>query len=138
MRVFIDSDVVISSLLSSSGAAYFLLRQSLIKPVISSISLTELRTVVKIIDIEPEKLESLIKERFEVFKITRVLKEIKQEYESYVTDINDAHIVAGAHCTKVRYLISYNLKHFRTDKIKDELDILLLTPALLLQYLRSL
>lgn len=137
MRVFIDSDVIISSLLSKTGAAYFLLNQSQIEPVISSISLKELQIVVKRMSIQEEKLELLIKNRMEVFNITKELKKVKQKYEKYVTDINDAHIVAGAHDSKVKYIISYNLKHFKTDKIKDQLDILLLTPALFLQYLRS-
>ena len=137
MRVFIDSDVVISFLLSSTGAAYFLLNQSQIEPVISSLSQKELRIVAKRMGIEIEKLETLIENRFEVINITKKLEEVKQEYVHYVTDINDAHIVAGAHNAKVKYIISYNLKHFKTDKIKDELDVLLLTPALFLQYLRS-
>ncbi|HCS78913.1 TPA: hypothetical protein DIV55_04185 [Patescibacteria group bacterium] len=137
MHVFIDSDVVISSLLSSTGAAYFLLNQSQIKPIISPVSLKELTIVTKRMSIASQKLELLVKERFEVFNITGELKEIRQEYADYVTDINDAHIVVGAHSAKVKYLISYNLKHFKTDNIKGELDILLLTPALFLQYLRS-
>lgn len=137
MRVFIDSDVVISSLISSSGAAYFLLHQSQIKPVISSISLKELRVVVKRMGIELEKLETLIKNRFEVFPLTKELKGVKEEYIQYVTDVDDSHIVAGAHNAKVKYLISYNLKHFKKDKIKNELGLILLTPALFLQYLRS-
>jgi len=137
MRVFIDSDVVISSLLSSTGAAYFLLNQSEIEPVISSISQKELQMVVKRIGLKEEDLEILIKNRIEVCSIKKEVKQVKKEYETYVTDINDTHIVAGAHSAKVKYLISYNLKHFKTDKIKDELNILLLTPALFLQYLRS-
>ena len=137
MRLFIDSDVVISSLLSSSGAAYFLLNQSPIKPVISSISLKEQLMIVNRMGIDTKKLEILIKNNFEVFTLTQDLKTVKKTYGRYVIDINDAHIVAGAHNAKVKYLISYNLKHYKTDKIKDELNILLLTPALFMQYLRS-
>jgi predicted nucleic acid-binding protein len=137
MRLFIDSDVVISSLLSSSGAAYFLLNQSQLKPVITSFSLTELKTVVKRMNIDSEKLNMLVHKNFEVCKIAKDLDEIKKEYSQYVTDINDSHIVAGAHIAKVKYLITYNLRHFKTDKIKDKLDILLLTPALFMQFLRS-
>lgn len=137
MRVFIDSDVVISSLISSKGAAYSLLQQSKIKPIISSVSDKELRAVIKRLGIKPEKLDELIKQRFEVVEISRNLKEIKQRYSKYVTDENDAHIVAGGDNANVKYLISYNLRHFKTDKIKDELDILVMTPALFLQYLRS-
>lgn len=137
MRIFIDSDVVISSLISSSGAAYFLLNQSQMRPVISSISLMELRIVVKRMKIESEKLETLVKNNFEVFPLPKELGEIKEEYVQYVIDIDDAHIVAGAHSAKVKYLISYNLKHFKKDKMKNELGLILLTPALFLQYLRS-
>ncbi len=137
MRVFIDSDVVISSLLSSSGAAFYLLNKPIIKPVISSISLNELRTVVTRMEIEDERLEILINENFEVIPITEMIAEIKKEYGKFVSDVNDAHIVAGAHLSQVQYLISYNLKHFKKDKINDELNILLLTPALFMQYLRT-
>lgn len=137
MRVFIDSDVVISSLISSSGAAYFLLNQSQIKPIISSISLKELKIVVKRMGLESDKLEMLLKNHFKIFPLIKELKEIKEEYAKYVIDVNDTHIVAGAHGAKVKYLISYNLKHFKKDKIKNELGLILLTPALFLQYLRS-
>ena len=137
MRIFINSDVVISSLISSSGAAYFLLNQSKMRPVISSISLKELRIVVERLKIEPEKLEMLVKNHFKVFPLIKELREIKEEYAQYVTDIDDAHIVAGAYSAKVKYLISYNLKHFKKDKMKNELGLILLTPALFLQYLRS-
>jgi len=84
-----------------------------------------------------EHLEKLIQQRFQIHKITTQLKEIKQKYDMYVLDRNDAHIVAGAHGAHTKYLISYNLKHFKKDKIKDKLDILIVSPALFLQYLRS-
>lgn len=137
MRIFIDSDVVISSLISSAGAAYFLLNELPLKPVTSSVSTKELKIVVERMKIKSESLETLIDKRFEVFRLVKDLEKIKKEYGQYVTDINDAHIVAGASEAGVKYLISYNLKHFKKDKIKDELGLILLTPALFLQYWRS-
>ncbi len=137
MRIFIDSDVVISSLISSSGAAYFLFDQLPIKPVVSSVSVKEIRIVVERMKIKSERLETLIDKRFEVFPLKKELVKIKEKYSRYVTDIDDAHIVAGASEAGVKYLISYNLKHFKKDKIKDELGLILLTPALFLQYWRS-
>ncbi len=137
MQIFVDSDVVISSLLSSTGAAHFLLFRSQIKPILSSISLVELRVVNKRLGISGDKLETLVKERCKLFKMSKGVEELKKEYGSYVIDINDAHIVAAAHQSEAKYLISYNLKHFKTDKINSELDILILTPALFLQYLRG-
>lgn len=137
MRIFIDSDVVISSLISSAGAAYFLLNELPLKPVTSSVSTKELKIVVERMKIKSESLETLIDKRFEVFRLVKDLEKIKKEYGQYVTDINDAHIVAGASESGVKYLISYNLKHFKKDKIKDESGLILLTPALFLQYWRS-
>jgi predicted nucleic acid-binding protein len=137
IRVFIDSDVVVSSLISTTGAAYLLLNQSEITPIISSISYQELEIVVKRMNIETQKLEKLVQKRFEFLKITKKPEVIKREYKNYVTDLNDAHIIAGAHAAKVKFLISYNLRHFKKDKIKENFDILLMTPALFLQYLRS-
>ena len=43
MDVYVDSDVVISSLLSRTGAAYHLLNYSTITLIISSTSLTEIK-----------------------------------------------------------------------------------------------
>ncbi len=137
MRIFVDSDVVISSLISSTGAAYFLLNEFPIKPVVSSVSTRELRIVVERMKIKSESLEKLINKHLEVFSLKKNLEKIKGEYGKYVMDINDAHIVAGASEAGVKYLISYNLKHFKKDKIKDELGLILLTPALFLQYWRS-
>lgn len=137
MRVFIDSDVVISSLLSSKGAAYTLLGMSGITPVISTTSLNELRIVCKRMHMASDLLEGRIREKFEVVKINGNPQKMRAKYQPYVTDMHDAHIVAGAAVAKTKYLISYNLRHFKADKIKDELDILLMTPALTLQYLRS-
>jgi len=113
------------------------LNQSQIKPVTSSISQTELQIVTKRLNLDDSMLQTLIKEHIEVFKVTKELKYVTEEYEKFVTDINDSHIVAGAHAASVKYLITYNLKHFKLDKIKDKLNIILLTPALFLQYLRS-
>jgi len=59
--VYVDSDVVISSLLSSNGAAYYLLNNNSITPIISSISVEELKKVVSHMSIDQNKFEELIK-----------------------------------------------------------------------------
>ena len=137
MNFFVDSDVVISSLLSVTGAAYTLIQDPKLKPTISSISVSELQIVANRLGIKATELETLIASQFSVVKIGKNLSTIKDEYGQYVSDINDAHIVSGAHSAGSKYLISYNLKHFKTDKIKNELDILVMTPALFMQFLRS-
>ena len=87
--------------------------------------------------IDENKLDQFIKEKFKVIDMKFGKAEVVKKYKEYVTDANDSHVIAGADISEVKYLISYNLKHFKRDAIKDDLDILVMTPALFLQYLRS-
>lgn len=137
LPVFVDSDVVVSSLLSRSGAAFFCINNPALKPIISDVSYKELSMVVERLGINQHALNDLVKRKFNVIRLNTTLKRVKEQYGRYVTDQNDAHIVAGAVKTKAGFLISYNLKHFKIDRIKSDFDLLLLTPARFLQYLRS-
>ncbi len=134
---FADSDVIISSLLSDRGAAFLLLNQNKNTFFISSFSVSELKIVVGRLGIEKQKLDDLIKKRLKVLDLKENNKKIKEKYGSYVFDENDAHILAGAVKSEVKFLLTYNLKHFKKEKIKEEFDLLIFTPAEFLQYLRS-
>lgn len=137
-KVFVDSNVVISSLISSKGASYLLLNQiSNFKFFISNISQNELTKVATRLGIDQAKLKSLLQERFEKVHLKQNLKEIELDYSEYILDPDDAHIVAGAKESKVNFLIIYNTRHFKADKIKQDFNIIVMTSATLLQYLRS-
>lgn len=138
LTAFVDSDVVVSSLFSQSGAAYLLINNANLKLFISDISFKELEIVVERLGLDRERLEEVVKKRFKIIKLKKTLAEVKKIYAPYVMDVNDTHIVAGAVQSQVKFLISYNLKHFKTDKIKTDFDILPTKPATFLQYLRSL
>lgn len=138
MRIFVDSDVIISSLLSKSGAAYSLLNITSLQLFISSLSKKELEIVLERLNIEKDKLTSLIEENLEVILIKDSMPQIKESFAQYVLDENDAHIVAGAKVANADFLITYNIKDFKIEKIKKELDMLTLTPGNFLQYLRSI
>ena len=138
IRVFVDSDVIISSLISTSGAARFLLfGKRKLSLFISNISKEELETVATNLKINQQKLKNLIKTKFKVVRLGKKPETLKQKYKEYTTDPNDAHIVVGAVKSKANFLISYNIRHFKIDKIKQDFKILVLTPANFLQYLRS-
>lgn len=137
MDVYCDSDVVISSLLSQTGAAHYLLYKSSITPFVSSISLEELKKVIVRMNIDQESLVQLAKKRLRVVSIKQNISSIKAQYSSYVFDINDAHIIAGTKTAKVNFLLTYNLKHYKTTKLKNDFNIQVFTPAFFLQYLRS-
>lgn len=138
-KVFVDSDVIISSLISSSGAAYFLLNQAHgLKFFISNISQNELLEVAKELKLDQAKLKNLLRKRFEKVPIKEKLAEIKLSCCEYTIDPGDAHIIAGAKESKANFLVSFNVRHFKTDKIKKDFNIAVITPANLLQYLRSI
>lgn len=136
--MYVDSDVVISSLFSGTGAAYYLLNKSSITPVISSLSVQELKNVISRLNIDQNRLLELTKKHLKLVELKQRIASLKTKYSPYVFDVNDGHIVAGAQKEKVSFLLTYNLKHYKIAKIKDDLNIQVITPALFLQYLRSL
>jgi len=138
LRVFVDSDVVISSLISKSGAGYLLVNNKNIELFVSNISLKELEVVAGRLRIDERKLKNFIKDRFNIVQLKVNISILKNKYKEYISDPNDAHIVAGAVKAKVRFLVSYNIRHFKIDKVKQDFNIIVLTPAYLLQYLRGL
>lgn len=137
-KVFFDSDVIISSIISSVGASYQLINQKSITPYISSLSYKELLIVTERLRLNKIKLISLIKEKITITKIKLNIKQVKNEFKNYVKDIDDTHIIAGAIESKVKFIISYNLKHFEINKIKEDFKIKIITPGSFLQYLRSI
>jgi len=137
--LFIDSDVVISSLLSSKGAAFLLINNTTeFTLYVSNHSKKELDIVVTRLGISINKLNFLLENKLNLVQLKQTVKEAKRDYIKYVTDENDAHIVLGAMETKARFLISYNIRHFNIEKIKIDFDILVMTPGQFLQYIRSL
>ena len=137
MDIFIDSDVIISSLLSKTGAAYILLHTDTINPLLSSISQKEIEIVIARLDINKNIFIDLLRENLKVVPLLTSNNDIKKKFQEFVLDINDAHIVAGAKEANVRFIITYNLKDFKIERIKDNYNIIVLTPGQFLQYLRS-
>lgn len=140
IKVFIDSDVIIASLLSKNGASYFLLNDNRVEGVaffITDFSLLEIKEVVSRHPIEAEAVDTLAATRLNVQKLDKTSTFIK-DYEAYVSDMNDAHIIAGANQVNARFLITFNIRDFKSDKINRDFAIRILKPASLLHYLRSL
>jgi len=131
-KVFIDSDVIISSLISTRGAAFLLLSAPNSQFYYSNLQVEELKNVCDRLNIPHNKLETILK--------NLSLKKIElgsNKYLSFVNDPGDAHILAGAHQSLAKFLITYNQKDFKSEKIKSKFNLTILTPALYLQYLRS-
>lgn len=133
--VFLDSDVVISSLISPTGAANFLTHHEEITCFVSNISLKEIERVS--IRLHLTNMKRSIHQRLRIIELEDTDRNIGQRYGAFVLDPGGAHIVAGVSKSGVRFLITYNLKHYKAERLKRELDILVMTPARFLQYLRS-
>lgn len=139
IRIFVDSDVIISSLLSSSGAAYMLLNETkATRLYLSNFSIAELEPVTARLHIKPDKLSLLIAGRLTRLEIAQPYEAIQKQFADYVLDSHDAHIVAGAKQAGAAFLVSYNVRHFQAEKLKHDFKIILMTPGTFLQYLRSL
>ena len=138
LRVFVDSDVIISSLISQKGAAFLLLSKKGLSFYISNLSKRELAIVVERLNIDRIELSSIIKNKLKILTIKETLGSIKTKFSQYTKDPNDAHIVAGASRANAKFLITYNLRDYKIDKIKHDFGIICLNPGQFLQYLRSL
>lgn len=136
-KVFFDSDVVISSFLSNKGAAHVLLKNVTIECLITDISQKEILRVAKKLSLSQENLITHVKSHFKQTGLLEKPKLIKDKYRIYVSDENDAHVVHGAIKSKAKFILTYNNRHFNQEKIKNDLDILVMTPGKFLQYLRS-
>lgn len=137
--LFIDSDVIISSLFSSKGAAFLLLHKTEnVTLYISNLSQKELEIVVSRLNLSIHQLRLLLNNKLDSIQLKHTIKEAKEKYKEYVTDINDTHIILGAKEANVRFLITYNLKDYHIEKIKQDFNILVMTPGQFMQYLRSI
>ncbi|GAG13394.1 unnamed protein product, partial [marine sediment metagenome] len=109
-----------------------------LKLSLSNISYKELRRVAGRLKIEEKNLKKLVKNKFNTILLKQSTTILKEKYKNYTSDPDDTHVVAGAKKAKVRFLITYNKRHFKKDKIKNDLNIITLAPAEFLQYLRTL
>ena len=137
INIFLDSDVVISSVLSKNGSAHFILASSMFECFVSNYSTKELRKVAERTDLDFKSIKAILDKNTKTSVLRGSLKSFKKEYGQFVRDEDDAHIVAGAHKSKSKFLLTYNAKHYDIDKIKAELGITVIKPGNFLQYLRS-
>ncbi|OGG14054.1 hypothetical protein A3D77_00920 [Candidatus Gottesmanbacteria bacterium RIFCSPHIGHO2_02_FULL_39_11] len=134
MNISLDSDVVISSLLSHTGASFHLFTlKNNFSFAISSIQIQEIDRSCVELGVPKDKFQQ---NTMPFLKVIPVEKKIKK-YERFVNDIFDSHVVAGATFHKSSFLLTYNLKDYKKEIIKKELGITILTPGLFLQFLRS-
>ncbi len=138
IKVFLDTDVIISSQLSERGAAHHLLYYPSVQRFITQYSVQEMKSVLSRLALNFSYHKKKLDKRVTKIDLPVSLVDINEKYSHLTNDSNDSHIVAGAHYSQVQFLITYNLKDYKIEFIKRELNIQIFTPARFLQYLRSL
>ena len=136
LTVFLDSDVLLSSVISQKGAAYQLTLQAGLIRCISNYSALESKRVALGLKLPDKDLSGQIN-KCQIVDLRTSPKEIKKKYLKYVHDEDDTHIVAGAVESSARFLVTYNLKDYLSELVLKDLKIIILTPGIFLQYLRS-
>ncbi len=136
IKVFLDSDVVISALISSKGASYEVINNPEIEKFVSKGVVEEVKDVAFRLSI-PESSITKVFKNFKLLQSVGKKEEIVERYAEFVNDLEDAHIIAAADILRVRFLLTFNSKHYRVERIKNELGILVIKPGFFLQYLRS-
>ena len=137
IQVFLDTDVIISALLSKTGASYELIKSPKVAKTTSKTVQKETNEVAKRLNLGKQETKRIFK-NIRVTPPSLTKKEILEKYGKFVFDEKDSHVVAGANRAKSKFLLTHNFKHYQVNKIKAELGIIVLKPGNFLQYLRSL
>lgn len=131
--IFLDTDVLVSSLISNKGAAYLLTFNTPknVNIFTSQKLLEELKEVSKRLELNTTREKLLIS----LLKVSKTKS--SNTFTKYVNDAGDEHVIKGANEAKALFLVTYNIKHFKKELIKKDLNILVSTPAEFLQFIRS-
>jgi len=135
IKIFLDSDVIVSALLSEAGASFAILGNLRISKVVTNTIRAEVFEVARRLGIDLSQKD--IFHDLEIIALKLDKARLVETYIQYVLDKEDSHVVAGAHKSKVNFLLTHNLKHYRVDEIKTRLGIIVMRPGSFLQYLRS-
>jgi len=137
IKIFLDTDVIIASLLSKTktGAAYLIINNESVEKVVSQSVVDELKYVIQRHNISNEKTKRTIS-KITVLKPEKTKAQISKDYKKYVSDIKDAHVLAGALRSKASFLITFNTKHYLKNAIKNNFGIIIKKPGEILQHLR--
>lgn len=135
-KVFLDSSVVISAVLSDKGGSFRLFNEAQNRNLILYISDFVLVEVFSVLKLKyPSKLfifENLISNTHFILAKEPSQDLIEKMAES-IADFSDAPILAAAKKAKVDFLITLDKKHFLTKKVKDNLKFKVLAPKEFLQ-----
>ncbi len=136
VKVFLDTDVIISALLSKTGASFEIIKNPKVDKIVSTGIEKEVVEVAKRLGIDREDAKGVLK-NCKITSLSLTKKNIINKYSSHVFDKEDIHVVAGADLSESKFLLTHNIKHYKADRIGSNLKVIVLKPGDFLQYLRS-
>ncbi len=136
IKVFLDTDVIISALLSKTGASFEIIKNPKIDKIVSTGIEREVAEVAKRLKIDRKDVKGVLK-NCKTISLGLIKKNIINKYSNHVLDKEDAHVVAGADLSESKFLLTHNIKHYRVNRINNNLRVIVLRPGPFLQYLRS-
>jgi putative PIN family toxin of toxin-antitoxin system len=135
-KVFLDSSIVISAVLSDKGGSFRLFNEAQNKHLIIYISDFVLEEVVSVLKLKyPLKLNSLenLLSSTPFVLAKDPSQDLIEEMAMLISDFFDAPILAATKKAKVDFLITLDKKHFLTKKVKENVKFKVLTPKEFLQ-----
>lgn len=134
IKVFYDADALFSAFYSKTGAASEILKYKSVEFHTSRKCIREAEEALNI------KYQKCFDKKFlDNFVVQENLgHEEDKSKKKYVLDEFDIHVIGSAVTIKTQFLITYNLKHYKIQKIEDELKIIITDPGNFLFYIRNI
>jgi len=139
-RVFLDSSVLISGVLSPTGASAAILDLGEAEEIDIIISKAVLVEADRIFEKKFPDLTGYFREFIKNLSPVVIEDPTLAQVRSAegVIDKDDAVILAAAKKEDIHFLISLDIKHFHTDKVRQYLKIPVITPAQFLVEFRNI
>ena len=134
INVYLDTDVIISALLTPNGVSADLFKSPQITKYLSNTSKLEIIDVSQRKNINPTLTSKIISPCNSIFVSQKDIDDISD----YVNDPEDQPILAGAIKSGANFLATYNIRDFKVNRIHQDFGIIILIPGHILQHLRSL
>ena len=129
VKVFVDTNLLVSALISQKGASYEIVQNSNIVKIISPTVSKELTEVSKKFRFRNKDVETILK-HLSLKKVSLKKEKLEEIYSRYVIDPKDTHVLSSAKESKTKFLLTYNIKHFRVEKINNDFGIIVIKPEI--------
>lgn len=137
IKIFLDSSVIISALISAEGASRQVLtlcEAVIAKGIISNKVIEEINRVieVKLPEIQADFDELMGRSKFEIIK--KIPPDLLRKAEGWISDLNDAPILAAAKLADADVLLTLDIRHFIRDPgVSKKSGLKIMTPGEFLQ-----